>query len=423
MLDINLIREDPQAVKDSLSKRGADYGAAIDAILENDEKWRSLVSSSEQLKSQRNKVSADIALLKKNGEDASGAISDMQRVSAEIKELDEKGRILREEIDSMMLLLPNIPEAGLDFEDRVIRQEGEVPAARGALSHWEIGEKLGILDLKRAAKLSGSRFAVMLGRGAALERALIAFMLDLHINEGGYTEIMPPVLVKEEVMKGTGQLPKFKEDMYVTGGESPEDERYLIPTAEVPLTNFHREEILDESELPKKYVAYTPCFRKEAGSYGKDTSGVIRQHQFNKVEIVNISKPEDSEKMHEELLKESEEVLKRLGLVYRVIELGSGDFGFSAVKTWDLEVWMPGEEKWREVSSCSNCRDFQARRMKTRMKTASGENVLVHTLNSSGVAVGRIFAAILENFQTEDSSNIKIPEALRKYLGDSEYLI
>jgi len=413
MIDINLIREDKAAVIKELSRRGGDFTCDIDKIYALDKTWRELLKRSESLKAEKNSVSAEIGKLKREKKSAEAQIASMQGIAVKIKELDSEIRDLKAEFDSILMLIPNITDPAIPFENSVIREEGEViPPAFEAKTHWEIGEDLGILDFAAAASLSGSRFPLLKGRGCELERGLSRFMLDLHTSKHGYTEIMPPHLVKEEIMRGTGQLPKFREDMYALNDGS----LFLIPTAEVPLANLVRERITEPSDLPLKYTALTPCFRREAGSYGKDTSGLIRNHQFNKVELVNIVSSVESEETHLKLLTESEEVLRLLGLSYRVLLLGSSDTGFSASKTYDLEVWMPGEKLWREVSSCSNCLDFQARRMEARTRGENSSTVYLHTLNSSGLAVGRIFAAVLENFQREDGS-VAIPEALRPYMN------
>jgi seryl-tRNA synthetase len=324
--------------------------------------------------------------------------------------------------ENFLLRIPNLPHAsvppGGGPEDNVeVRRWGEIPAFDFApKNHWEIGEELGILDFARAAKLSGSRFAVYSGEGALLERALIAFMLDLHTRERGYREILPPLLVNRATMTGTGQLPKFEEDLF----RLAEPELFLVPTAEVPLTNLHREEILRREELPLRYVAYTPCFRREAGSYGQDVRGLIRLHQFNKVELVKLAEPQTSYEELEKMVRDAEEVLRRLGLPYRVIELCAGDMGFSAAKTYDVEVWLPGQGTYREISSCSNCEDFQARRAGIRYRSeGKGKTLFVHTLNGSGLAVGRTLVAVLENYQQKDGSVI-VPEALRPYMGGRE---
>ncbi len=418
MLDINKIRKESDRVIELLIRRGRDYSIDINEIKKLDEKWRRSLVEVEELKHKKNEVSMEIGNLKREGKDANIQISRMREISDRIKGL-KKEENYKLQWENILLNIPNLPDEKVESKDRIIKEAGKMKSFDfEPRTHWEIGEILHILDFKIAAKLSGSRFALLKGEGAELERALISFMLDVHKEKFGYQEIMLPYMVKEEVMTGTGQLPKFREEMYSTKENNSKDELYLIPTAEVPLANIHREEILQMNELPKKYVAYTPCFRREAGSYGKDTSGLIRNHQFNKVELVNIVLPEESEKFHRQLLAESEEILKQLELTYRVVELGTEELGFSASKSYDLEVWMPGEQKWREVSSCSNCRDFQARRMMTRYYTEKGTEY-VHTLNSSGVAVGRIFAAILENFQTEQI-NVNIPEVLKKYMKGKE---
>jgi len=422
VLDINIIRNETEKVIESLSKRGADFSGEIQKIRELDIEWRKQLKPIEELKREKNVISKEIGLLKREGKEVSEKIQKMKELKNQIKQAEsgepiemssgETGKRyqLEEDIKNKMLLLPNLPDNDIGLKDEIIRQEG-VPKEFDfeVRPHWEAGEILKILDFKTATKLSGSRFALLKAEGAELERALISFMLDIHKDKHGYTEIIPPYLVREETMTGTGQLPKFREEMYIL----QEDNLCLIPTAEVPLANIHAGEIMDSADLPKKYVAYTPCFRREAGSYGRDTSGLIRNHQFNKVELVNIVRPEDSDRFQEQLLAESEEILKLLGLTYRVILLGTTEMGFSASKTYDLEVWMPGEKKWREVSSCSNCRDFQARRMNTRYRDEKGNTAYVHTLNSSGVAVGRTFAAVLENFQTKEL-NVEIPESRQK---------
>ncbi|MBN2406990.1 MAG: serine--tRNA ligase [Elusimicrobia bacterium] len=417
MLDINRIRKEPEKVIELLSRRGRDFAVKLEEIREIDRKWRESLLKAEELRREINEESKEIGRLKREGREADpGKLEEMKEKSARLKELQDEKKF-KKELDDLLLLLPNLPDEGLDHpEDRVIREEGgPVEFGFEPRTHWELGDMLKIISFKRAALLSGSRFALLEAEGAELERALINFMLDIHKEKHGYREIMPPYMVKYEVMEGTGQLPKFSEEMYSTTGDDENSRMYLIPTAEVPLANMHRGEILEKNDLPKKYVAYTPCFRKEAGSYGKDTSGLIRNHQFNKVELVNIVLPEESPGFHERLLGESEEILKQLGLKYRVVELGTGELGFSSSKTYDLEVWMPGEKMWREVSSCSNCGDFQARRMNTRFRNEDKKTGFVHTLNSSGLAVGRIFAAVLENYQTEELS-IRVPEALCGYM-------
>jgi seryl-tRNA synthetase len=357
--------------------------------------------------------------MKKHREDASSLISHMKTVSARIKELEAELPEVVEELNNLLLLIPNIPHesvaVGLDSDDNpVIKEWGEIRDFEyPPLPHWELGEKLKILDFSRAAKIAGSRFSLQIGAGASLERALINFMLDVHATVHGYRETLPPFLVNSESMTGTGQLPKFREDLFKVEGW----DLFLIPTAEVPVTNIHRDETLSFDELPLKYVSYTPCFRSEAGSYGKDTRGLIRQHQFNKVELVKFCSPEDSYQELESLTADAEDILQRLGLPYRVVSLCSGDLGFSAAKTYDLEVWLPGQQLYREISSCSNFTDFQARRANIRFRKKGGSGrELVHTLNGSGLAVGRTLVAILENYQQADGS-VLIPEALRPYMG------
>jgi len=364
-------------------------------------------------------LSQEIGYLKKEGRDASGQLSEAKSISDQITGKENSLRELEDKALQELLLIPNIPDESVpvgkdETENKELRIWGSRPEFSFApKNHWDIGENLGILDFERAGKISGARFVINKGAGAKLERALMNFMLNLHTKEHGYTEIFPPILVNKESMTGTGQLPKFEEDLFRENSKG----LYLIPTAEVPVTNIHRDEILREEDLPIYYTAYTPCFRKEAGSYGKDTRGMIRQHQFNKVELVKFVKPEDSFNEHESLTSNAEEVLKRLGLHYRVVALCTGDMGFSAAKTYDLEVWFPAQQKFREISSCSNFTDFQARRASIRFKrTGKKGTEFVHTLNGSGLAIGRTCAAILENFQQEDGSVI-IPEALRHFMG------
>ncbi len=417
MLNIEKIREDDDKIIKGLSVRGSDFSSEISELKDLDVRWRELLQKSQAMKSEKNEVSKKIGKLKRTGNDAEEKISRMRELTGKIKTTEVQLQKFKNRIDQILLNLPNIPDKDIQEKDRVVRKEGSPKDYNfKPRPHWDIGEMLDIIDLKIASKLSGSRFPLLKKSGALLERALINFMLDIHKNKFNYEEIMPPYLVNEEIMVGTGQLPKFIEDMYQTR----QDGMFLIPTAEVPLVNIVRDEILSKRDLPKKYVAYTPCFRREAGSYGKDTRGLIRNHQFNKVELVNIVLPCDSEKFHKQLLKESEEVLKQLGLTYRILELGTEEMGFAAARTFDIEVWMPGEKKWREISSCSNCRDFQARRMMARYRNGKGTEFL-HTLNSSGVAVGRLFAAVLENFQTEEL-NVTIPEPLRKYMNGQKII-
>ena len=400
-----------------LVNRGAEI-APVENFLTLDEEWRKLTGRIDELKARRNAASAKIVEMKQNKQDASGLLADMKGLADQGGRLEDEQANLERQISEIVLALPNIPQASVPV-GKSCRQNQEV-RTWGAkkkydfqlLSHDEIGRKLDILDFDRAGKISGSRFVVYKGLGAALERALISFMLDLHIKEHGYTEVMPPALVNPESLRGTGQLPKFEEELF----KCRDDELYLIPTAEVPVTNLHRDEILQPDALPIKYVAYTPCFRREAGSYGKDVKGIIRQHQFNKVELVKFSEPDKSYGELEKLTADAEAVLQKLGLPYRVVQLCTGDLGFASAKTYDLEVWFPSENQYREISSCSNFEAFQARRANIRYRPApDAKPEFVHTLNGSGLAVGRCFAAILENYQTADGS-FDIPEALHRYL-------
>ena len=420
MLDIKFIRENVDAVKDALKNRNSKLD--LDELLGIDLERRGIVREVEELKNQRNIMSEDIDLLKKEKKDASTLMARARDIGSRIKELNsllsEKEAAMRD----VVLNIPNIPHstvpAGRDETENVtVRRWGEKPCFDfKPLPHWDIGEALGILDFNRAAKITGARFCLYHGAGARLERALINFMLDLHVDKHGYREVLPPFIVNEASLTGTGQLPKFKEDLFRLEGTN----YYLIPTAEVPVTNIHRDEVLDEDAMPVKYVAYTPCFRSEAGSYGKDTRGIVRQHQFNKVELVKFARPEDSYKELEELLMDAEDVLQYLGLPYRVITLCTGDLGFSSAKTYDIEVWLPGQDRFCEISSCSNFEDFQARRANIRYRPKGlTKTRFVHTLNGSGLAVGRTVAGIMENCQRSDGT-IVVPEALRPYLGGRE---
>jgi seryl-tRNA synthetase len=417
MLDIKLIRTNPDQARAGLAKRGVEE--LVDDLLHLDQERRDRLTTVENLKNKRNVVSKEVGRLKAAKSDATELINEMKQVNEEIKKLDREIKDVEEKINNMLLSIPNLPQedvpVGKDEKENVeIRQWGKPREfAFEPKPHWELGEELDILDFDRGAKLSGARFTVLKGFGARLERALINFMLDLHINEHGYTEIFPPFLVNQECMVGTGQLPKFEEDMFKVNPEG----YFLIPTAEVPVTNLHREEILEAKDLPKKYVAYTACFRAEAGAAGRDTRGLIRQHQFNKVELVKLTTPENSYQEHEALVRDAEEVLKRLGLPYRTVLLSSGDMGFSASKCYDLEVWLPSYGVYREISSCSNFEDFQARRANIRFRPEpDAKPDFVHTLNGSGLAIGRTVAAILENYQEEDGT-VTIPEALVPYMG------
>jgi seryl-tRNA synthetase len=422
MLHLKHIRTNLENIKIMLKHRKSELDLSVFESLDKERRER--LNSLESLRYKRNKVSEEIAVMKKNGEDASGIIQDMKKVSADIKTQEGGLSGINEELNNLLMLIPNIPHesvpVGQDEEDNaLVRKWGEIPEMSfEPKAHWDIGEDLAILDFSRAAKLAGARFVIYRGAGALLERAIINFMLDIHTREHGYTEILPPFMVNSASMTGTGQLPKFKEDLFKIEGS----DHYLIPTAEVPVTNIHREEVIREEDLPIMYTAYTPCFRSEAGSYGKDTRGLIRQHQFNKVELVKFCRPEESWDELEKLTINAEEILKRLKLPYRVVTLCTGDLGFSSAKTYDIEVWLPGQGLYREISSCSNFLDFQARRAEIRFKRngISGTE-LVHTLNGSGLAVGRTLVAILENYQQEDGTVI-IPRALRPYTGGMEII-
>jgi seryl-tRNA synthetase len=422
MLDLKFIRSNLDDVRKMLKNRGDDLDISVFESIDKERRER--LTTLEELRHRRNLVSEEIAAMKKRGEDTSPVIAEMKKVSSEIKERESDLSRILDDLNQLLMVIPNNPHEsvaiGEDEKDNpVIRTWGEIREMDFApLPHWEIGEKLGILDFARASKLAGARFVLYRGAGALLERALINFMLDVHTKEHGYTEVLPPFMVNSASMTGTGNLPKFKEDLF----KIEDWDYYLIPTAEVPVTNIHREETLQEEALPIYYVSYTPCFRSEAGSYGKDTRGLIRQHQFNKVELVKFCRPEDSYKELEKLTKDAEVILKRLGLPYRLISLCTGDLGFASAKTYDLEVWLPGQNLYREISSCSNFCDFQARRAEIRFKKkgASGTE-LVHTLNGSGLAVGRTLLAILENFQQKDGS-VTIPQILRPYMGGIEIL-
>lgn len=421
MLDIKRIRSEFDTVKELIEKRTkGDFG--LGEIIDLDEKRRELIQEVEQMKNRQNTVSKEIPKLKKAGEDVSKILDEMKELSAKIKDLDNDVKAVEDEIKEKLLGIPNAPHpdtpVGNSDEDNIeVKKWGE-PTKFGFdhKAHWDIGAELGILDFDRAAKITGSRFTVYRGMGAKLERALISFMLDIHTNEHGYEEILPPFMVNRDSMTGTGQLPKFEDDMF----HLPSKDYFLIPTAEVPVTNLYMNEILEGDQLPIYHTAYTPCFRKEAGSAGRDTRGLIRQHQFNKVELVKFADPEKSYEELESLLAAAEEVLKRLELPYRVVRLCGGDLGFSSAMTYDIEVWMPSYDRYLEISSCSNFEDYQARRANIRFRPeAKGKVEYVHTLNGSGLAVGRTFSAILENYQQEDGSVI-IPEALRPYMGGIE---
>jgi seryl-tRNA synthetase len=416
MLDARFVRENVEVVKEALNKRG--YQFPLSEFLEINEKRMSLLKESEELRNKRNVVSEEIGKLKRQKADSSAQMAEMKVVSDRIKALDDNLRELEDETGDFMLTIPNIPHDSVpvgrdETENAEIRKWGSPEEyIFEPLNHWDIAETLDIIDFERASKIAGARFALMKGAGARLERALMNLMLDMNTSKG-YTEVFPPVIVNRDSMTGTGQLPKFETDLF----KIADPELYLVPTAEVPLTNIHRDEILKGTDLPIYYTAYTPCFRREAGSYGKDTRGLIRQHQFNKVELVKFVKPEDSYDELEKLTHDAEEILQKLGLPYRVVALCTGDLGFAASKTYDLEVWLPGQKRYREISSCSNFEDFQARRAGIRFKREGRKGTeFVHTLNGSGLAIGRTVVAILENYQQKDGS-VTIPEVLIPYMG------
>lgn len=419
MLDIKMIRQNTDEIKERLATRGV-KAEKIDALLEKDKRRRELLVETEGLKQKRNEVSAEIANAKRNKQDATDAIKEMREVGAKIKSLDEELEEVEATVKDMASRLPNLPNptipVGPDESANVELRKVGTPREFDfePKAHWDIGEDLGILDFDRGAKVSGARFVYYKGLGARLERAVYNFMLDEHAKEG-YTEMLPPYIVNAQTMYGTGQFPKFKEDVYQVNGE----DMTLIPTAEVPLTNYYRDEVIPMEKLPVYFTALTPCFRSEAGSAGRDTRGLIRMHQFNKVEMVKFSKPENSYDELEKMTQNAGNIMEKLGLPYHVITLSNGDMGFSAAMTHDLEVWMPAQNKYREISSCSNCEDFQARRAHIQYRDENGKLNFVHTLNGSGLAVGRTVAAILENYQNEDGS-VTVPEALRPYLGGLE---
>jgi seryl-tRNA synthetase len=418
MLDIRFIRENSELVKQKLEARGSDIDLSV--FLSIDEKRREVLGKIETLRAERNRASDEIAKMKKEKKEVDPSVfASMKELSSQVKALDEDLKSVEQETNDFLLTIPNMPHDSVpvgktENDNEIVRSWGVAPELSfQPKEHWELGEKLGILDFDRASKIAGSRFSLYKGAGARLERALINFMLDLHTEDHNYTEILPPFIANRTTMTGTGQLPKFEDDLFKLDGL----DYFLIPTAEVPLTNIFQKEILNEEDLPVYFAAHTPCFRKEAGSYGKDTKGLIRQHQFNKVELVKFSTPETSDDELEGLLKNAEEVLKRLGIHYRVVNLCTGDIGFSAAKTYDIEVWLPGQGVYREISSCSNFGDFQARRAGIRYrKKGEKKTEFVHTLNGSGLAVGRTVVAVLENFQQADGS-VLIPEALQHYMG------
>ena len=423
MLDIKLLRKDFDEIKQKLQKRGEEL-TGIDRFSELDEKRREIIVEVEQLKSRRNSVSQEVAQLKREKKDADHLIVEMKEVSDKVKKMDEDLRQIEEELEQLLLTIPNIPHESVPIgeteDDNVeVRTWGTIPSFDfEAKAHWDIATELDILDFERASKVTGSRFVFYKGLGARLERALLNFMMDLHQDEHGYEEILPPYMVNRTSMTGTGQLPKFEEDAF----KIQEEDYFLIPTAEVPVTNLHRDEILSVEQLPIAYTAYSACFRSEAGSAGRDTRGLIRQHQFNKVELVRFVKPEDSYDELEKLTGHAEKVLQLLGLPYRVMSMCTADLGFTAAKKYDIEVWLPSYSTYREISSCSNFEDFQARRANIRFRReAKGKTEFVHTLNGSGLAIGRTVAAILENYQQEDGT-VLIPEVLQQYMGGKEVI-
>ena len=432
---MGFVRGNLEKVEEKLRGRGADPAALLGDFRTLDLRRREAITQAEQLKARRNELSQKVGALKKVGQDATAVMEETRALKDRLDDLDKSAAELDEQMRLSLARIPNLTRdevpAGLSETDNVtVKSWGDKPNFNfTAKPHWELGEALGILDLERAAKLSGARFAVYMGAGARLERALISFMLDMHTEQHGYTEVLPPFMVNSKSLFGTGQLPKFAEDLFrcsdadaeaVARGEFKDNDHWLIPTAEVPVTNLYRDEILDEARLPISLTAYTPCFRAEAGAAGKDTRGIIRQHQFQKVELVKFTRPEESDAEHAKLTRNAEEILEALKLPYRRVLLCTGDTGFSSAKTFDLEVWLPGQQLYREISSCSNFEAFQARRANIRFKPGGkGKTEFVHTLNGSGLAVGRTWLAILENYQQADGS-VAIPDALRPYMGGLE---
>jgi seryl-tRNA synthetase len=420
MLDVRLLRDQLDLVKQRIATRGTRI--VWEEFVALDHERRTALSRSEKLKERKNQLSGEIGKLKKSGQDVSALMREVEEVTENLRREEGPLAEIEQKFEAFMLRIPNlphesVPRGGGPEDNREVRRWGDPPKFDfNPKNHWEIGEELGILDFARAAKITGARFVLYLGQGALLERALINFMLDLHTRERGYQEIIPPFLVNRETMTGTGQLPKFEDELF----RIVDPDWFLIPTAEVPLTNIHKGEILEQERLPIRYVAYTPCFRREAGSYGQDVRGLIRQHQFNKVELVKLAEPQSSYDELEKMVQDAEEVLRRLKIPYRVVELCTGDLGFAAVKTYDIEVWLPGQNTYREISSCSNCEDFQARRAQIRYRPdKKARPVFVHTLNGSGLAVGRTLVSVLENYQQKDGT-VVVPEALRPYMGGLE---
>jgi seryl-tRNA synthetase len=433
MLDMGFVRGNLTLVEEKLRARGADPSVLLGDFRSLDQRRREAITEAEKLKARRNELSQQVGVLKKSGQDATALMDETRALKDKLDELDRTAVALDDEMRLSLARIPNltrddVPTGASEADNVTVKTWGEKRIFDfEPKPHWELGEALGILDLERAAKLSGARFAVYMGAGARLERALIGFMLDTHTLKHGYTEVLPPFMVNSRSLYGTGQLPKFAEDLFrcsdadaeaVARGEFKDNDHWLIPTAEVPVTNLYRDEILDETRLPISLTAYTPCFRAEAGAAGKDTRGIIRQHQFQKVELVKFTRPEDSDAQHKQLTRDAEEILEALDLPYRRVLLCAGDTGFASAKTFDLEVWLPGQQLYREISSCSNYEAFQARRANIRYKPGGpkAKNEFVHTLNGSGLAVGRTWLAILENYQQADGS-VLIPEALRPYMG------
>ena len=436
MFDLGFVRNNLELVENKLRARGADPAALLGDFRALDQRRREAITKAELLKARRNELSQQVGALKKAGQDATAVMAETRALKNQLDELGKTAEALDGQLRLSLSRIPNltrdeVPTGKSEANNPTIKTWGEKTAFNfEPKPHWELGDALGILDLDRATKLSGARFAVYMGAGARLERALVSFMLDLHTQKQGYTEVLPPFMVNSKSLFGTGQLPKFAEDLFrcsdtdveaVTRGEFKDSDHWLIPTAEVPVTNLYRDEILDEARLPIRLTAYTPCFRSEAGAAGKDTRGIIRQHQFQKVEMVKFTRPEDSEAEHEKLTRDAEEILETLKLPYRRVLLCTGDTGFSSAKTFDLEVWLPGQQLYREISSCSNFDAFQARRANIRFRRGGpkGKLEFVHTLNGSGLAVGRTWVAIVENYQQADGS-VLIPEALRPYMGGLE---
>ena len=441
MLDLGFVRANLELVEAKLRARGTDPAALLGDFHALDQSRREAITLAEQCKARRNELSQQVGALKKTGQDATALMDETRALKDKLDELGSTAATLDERLRQLLASIPNltrdeVPAGRSEADNLTVKTWGNKPVLNfEPKPHWELGESLGILDLERAAKLSGARFAVYMGAGARLERALVSFMLDLHTQKHGYKEVLPPFMVNSKSLYGTGQLPKFAEDLFrcsdadaeaVARGELKDSDHWLIPTAEVPVTNLYRDEILDDARLPIRLTAYTPCFRAEAGAAGKDTRGIIRQHQFQKVEMVKFTRPEDSDAEHERLTRDAEEILEILGLPYRRMLLCSGDTGFSSAKTYDLEVWLPGQQLYREISSCSNFEAFQARRANIRYRPASqtgkGKPEFVHTINGSGLAVGRTWLAIVENYQQADGT-VLIPDALRPYMGGLERIV